>query len=75
MNARRYISLTIRDKKLTITPTYRNAEKPEISSLRSISVRFQIPEFLNIYMDFLSDFLEGVRDFRALGWFVVELTI
>ena len=29
--------------------------------------RFQVSVFQNIYMDFLTDFMEGVRDFRVVG--------
>ena len=30
-------------------------------------LRFQISVFQNIYMDFLTDFMEDVRDFRVVG--------
>ena len=41
-----------------------------ISSLRKYTILrqfIQISVFQNIYMDFLTDFVEGVQDFRAVG--------
>ena len=58
--------------------TWQNAIKYEINYIKFMKInvnilfqgsllRFQISAFQNIYMDFLTDFVEGVRDFRVVG--------